>query len=122
MTGFELGLAYTTLLTAQAAWQEVQRLVDQHDQPGVDILLITAGAPDQRGQIFPAEEAIASFLLEAPLALTRPPSHIKQVLLHSWATGRATELHPAVKPLFGPLYQSFQPEHNSLITQTADKH
>ncbi len=48
--GFELGLAYTSLRTAQAAWQEIQRLVDQHDQVGVDILLITAGAPDQHGQ------------------------------------------------------------------------
>src|SRR6185437_10015455 len=102
MAGFELGLAYTTVLTAQAAWQEVQRLVDQHDQPGVDKLLITADAPDRRGQIFPAEEAIASFLLETPLGLTRPPSHIKQVLLHSWATGHAAELHPVVKDAVRP--------------------
>ena len=67
LTGFELGLAYTSLRTAQAAWQEIQRLVDQHDQAGVDILLITSGAPDQHGQIYPAEEAIASFLLETPV-------------------------------------------------------
>lgn len=119
MTGFELGRAYTTLLTARAAWQEVQRLVDQHDQPGVDKLLITAGAPDHRGRIFPAEEATASFLLETPLGLTQHPSHIKQVLLHSWATGHATELHPVVNTLFGPIYQSFQPEHSPLARRPA---
>jgi len=119
--GFELGLAYTSLLTQQAAWQEIQRLVDAHDKPGVDILLITSGAPDQHGQIFPAEEAIASFLLETPVGLTRPPSHIQRVLLHSWATGRAAELHPTVKTMFGPLYQTFLPEHYPLIAPTASE-
>ena len=116
--GFELGLAYTSLRTAQAAWQEIQRLVDQHDQAGVDILLITSGAPDQHGQIFPAEEAIASFLLETPVGLTRPPTHIERVLLHSWTTGHAAELHPTVRTMFGPLYQSFLPEHYPLIVPT----
>jgi len=119
LAGFELGLAYTSLRTAQAAWQEIQRLVDQHDQAGVDILLITAGAPDQHGQIYPAEEALASFLLETPVGLTRPPSHIKRVFLHSWATGHAAELHPTMRTMFGPLYQSFQPEHHPLLVPTA---
>ncbi len=117
--GFELGLAYTSLLTARLAWQEVQRLVDKHDQVGVDILLITAGAPDQHGQIFPAEEAVASFLLEEQLGLARPPSHIKRVFLHSWTTGRAAELYPTVKTMFGPLYQTFLPEHYPLIATPA---
>jgi hypothetical protein len=117
--GFELRLAFTSLLTAQAAWQEIQRLVDQHDQAGVDILLITSGGPDQHGQIFPAEEAIASFLLETPIGLTRQPSHIKRVFLHSWTTGQAAELHPTVKTMFGPLYQSFLPEHYPLIVPAA---
>ena len=117
--GFELGLAYSSIRTAEAAWQEIQRLVDQHDKVGVDILLITSGAPDGYGQIFPAEEAVASFLLETPVGLTRPPDHIKRVFLHSWTTGQAAELHPTVKTMFGPLYQSFQPEHYPLIVRTA---
>jgi hypothetical protein len=96
IAGFELGLAYTSLFTARVAWQEVQRLVDKHDQVGVDILLITAGAPDQHGQIFPAEEAVANFLLEEPIGFARPPRHIKRIFLHSWTTGRAAELHPTV--------------------------
>jgi hypothetical protein len=120
--GFELGLAFTSLRSAQSAWDEIQRLVDQHDKVGVDILLITSGGPDQNGQIFPAEEAIAGFLLETPIGLTRPPRHIKRVFLHSWTTGFAAELHPSVQTMFGPLYQSFVPEHYPLvISATGDQ-
>jgi hypothetical protein len=113
--GFELGLAYTSLITAKAAWTEVQRLTDDHDQPGVDILLITAGAPDQRGEIYPAEEAIANFLLDNPLGLARSPKHIKQIWVHSWMTGRAAVLYPNIAPMFGPLYQGLAPTHHPLV-------
>jgi hypothetical protein len=121
--GFELGLAYTSILTAEAAWEEIGRLVRKHDQVGVDILLITTSAPDQHGLIFPAEEAVANFLLEQPSGLAVPPNYIKRVFLHSWATGRAAELYPDVKTMFGPIYQAFQPEHFPLmnkVTETDD--
>ena len=114
-TGFELGLAYTSLVTARAAWDEIQRLVNEHDQPGVDILLITAAAPDQRGDVYPAEEAIANFALDNALGLSRSPDHIKQVWMHSWMTGRATSVYPEIEPMFGPLYQSFVPLHHPLV-------
>jgi hypothetical protein len=116
--GFELGLAYTSMITANAAWGEIQRLVNDHDQAGVDVLLITAGSPDQHGDIFPAEEAVASFMLDNPVGLSRAPDHIKQVWLHSWATGRATALYPNVTPMFGPLYQGLAPLHHPLIAAT----
>jgi hypothetical protein len=109
---FDIGLAYTTPITAEAAWQEVQRLVDKHDQRGVDLLLITAGGPDDRGNAYPAEEAVARFLVEHALGLSRPPEHINQIVLHSWATGQATTLYPEVQPLFGPLYSSMVPLHH----------
>jgi hypothetical protein len=111
-TGFELGLAYTTFLTADAVWHELQRLVDSHDQPGVDLLLVTAGGPDANGSVFPVEEAVADFVVTHPRGLGSPPKHIKTVVLHSWATGRATALHPEVRVLFGPLYQSMVPLHH----------
>jgi hypothetical protein len=103
------------LTTAKAAWNEIQRLVDEHDRAGVDILLITAAAPDQRGDIYPAEEVIANFALDNALGLIRKPDHIKQIWLHSWMTGRATSLYPKVEPMFGPLYQSFVPLHHPLM-------
>jgi hypothetical protein len=114
-TGFELGLAYTSLITAKTAWDEIQRLVNEHDKAGVDILLITAASPDQRGDIYPAEEAIANFALDNALGLSRKPDNIKQVWFHSWMTGRATALYPRVEPMFGPLYQSFVPLHHPLM-------
>lgn len=115
--GFEIGLAYTSIITAKAAWQEIQRLVNDHDQAGVDILLITSGAPDQNGNVFPAEESLASFIIDNPLGLHSPPKNIKRVWLHSWTTGRATELYPNLTPLFGPLYQSLVPEHSPLVNR-----
>lgn len=112
LAGFDIGLAYSTVLTAADAWGEVQRLVDGHDKPGVDHLLITAGGPDAKGNIFPAEEAVAAFLLEHPIGLSKVPTHIDRVVLHSWATGQATLLSPDVQPLFGPLYQTITPMHH----------
>jgi hypothetical protein len=115
VAGFEVGVAYTTILTAPDAWNEVQRLTDSHDRPGVDLLLISAGAPDQRGHVFPAEEAVASFLVAHPLGLTKAPEHIRRVVLHSWMTGSATELFPLVRHAFGPLYQSMVPVHHPIV-------
>jgi hypothetical protein len=110
--GFEIGLAYTTFVTAQSAWGEVQRLVDSHDQAGVDVLLVTAGGPDADGNVFPSEEAAANFLVAHPIGLSRKPEHIKIVYLHLWGVGQATELYPHVAPLYGPLYESMVPLHH----------
>jgi hypothetical protein len=119
LAGFDIGLAYSSVLTAGDVWSEVQRLVDGHDRPGVDLLLITAGAPDASGVVFPAEEAVAAFLVDHPLGLSRRPAHIENVVLHSWVTGRATALFPQVSPLFGPLYQTITPLHHPFIDQPA---
>lgn len=114
--GFEIGMAYTSLITSSAAWQIVQKLVDDHDQPGVDVLIITAGAPDGRGNVYPAEEALAVFLVDNPGVLARLPTHVKKVWLHSWSTGRATALYPVFEHMFGPTYQGLAPVHNPVVT------
>jgi len=115
VAGFEIALAYTTTFTAKDVWSEMQRLIDVHDQPGVDLLLVTAGGPDAWGNVFPSEEAVAEFLATHPLGLNRAPSHIKTVILHRWATGQATVLYPEVRPLFGPLYKSMVPLHYPMV-------
>jgi hypothetical protein len=120
IAGFELGLVYTTFMTAKTAWTEVQRLVDSHDKPGVDVLLITAGGPDATGNVFPAEEVVADFVVDNPIGLTRSPHHIARVVLHSWATGKATLLHPSVEPLFGPLYGDMTPLHHPVVSPPDD--
>jgi hypothetical protein len=116
LTGFELALNYSSFLTTTAVTTEIQRLADKHDQPGVDVLLITAGAPDRNGDIFPSEAALAQFIAESKLGLGKQPKHIKWVWLHSWATGRATMLYPNRINLFGPMYTSLLPAHHPLAS------
>lgn len=112
VAAFDIGLAYTTILTGKMAWGEVQRLVRSHDEPGVNLLLITVGGPDRNGNMFPAEEALANFILERATGLSSAPKHIEKVILHSWGTGRATSLYPDIQCLFGPLYESMVPLHH----------
>jgi hypothetical protein len=112
-TGFELGLAYTTTQTASAAWAEVQRLASGHDREGVDWLLLSAGAPNRYGQLFASEELLADFITDNPQPLKKP-DHIQRVLLHSWGTGRAIQLHPDLAELWGPLYQGVALPHQPL--------
>ena len=50
-------------------------------------------------------------------SLARSPDHIKTVWLHSWSTGRASALYPAVSNLFGPIYQGLAPVHHPLVVQ-----
>lgn len=124
--GFELGVAYTSFLTVSAVRAEVQRLVSDHDKPGVDVLLITSGAPDRRGDIYPAEEAVASFMRDNQTSLALAPKHVKRIWLYSWMTGHANELYPNPSVLFGPLYQSLAPAHHPLISTqpvaTSERH
>ena len=59
--GFEIGLACGNRITITEEWAELERLVIDHDKPGVDLLLVTARGSDHNGQIFPAEEVVAEF-------------------------------------------------------------
>ncbi len=117
LAGFDIALAYTTLITADEAWREIQRLVDEHDKQGVDVLLVTAGGPDSHGNVFPAEELLVNFVLAHPIGLAHAPQHIKSIVLHSWGTGQATSLHPSVEHAFGPLYGSMMPMHHPFAGQ-----
>jgi hypothetical protein len=114
IAGFEIGLVYTTIITREKAQNELQRLVEKHDKAGVDLLLITAGGPDASGIVLPAEEAFARFVIDHEIGFDTKPKHIKQVILHSWATGTATLLYPEFTSIFGPLYQAMAPVHHSI--------
>lgn len=81
ISGFDIGLAYSSFLTATQAWAEIQRLVDEHERRGVDRLLISAGAPDSNGMMYPAGGVLAGFVVDHPIGLVRPPTHIQTVLL-----------------------------------------
>lgn len=123
LAGFEIALAYPTTITASEAWESIERLVTKHDKPGVDLLVITASGPDLNGVVYPVEEALADFAMRHTGDFNTAPSHIKEVVLHTWMTGTATRLHPTRERLFGPLYTSMVPIHHpwSVAAVDADK-
>ena len=44
--GFDVALAFTTTHTAESVQSIIAKLVDDHDQSGVDMLLISSSSPD----------------------------------------------------------------------------
>jgi hypothetical protein len=111
--GFEIGLTYTTQHRQSSAWAEVERLVAQHDKQGVDVLLLSAGAPNRNGTVFPSEELVARLLIDNPQTIPAP-THLLEVVLHLWTTGEAYALYPSVEPRFGPIYEGSVPPHRPL--------
>lgn len=102
--GFEIGFAFTTTHVAEQEWAALWRRVQVKDREGSDWLLISAGAPDQNGNLYPAEEALADLLFANPVQL-EPLAHLKRVTIHSWGSGQAVDIWPEMQPVFGPIYQ-----------------
>lgn len=94
-TGFEIGMAYSTTDTTTTIWQELLRVVRDHDQNRIDHLLITVGGPDQDGFMFPAESYLIDTALNMPEPLT-DLHHLSRVSLHFWPNGRIVELYPTL--------------------------
>jgi hypothetical protein len=103
--GFELVLAYQSKHRQDAAWHELRRLVDRHDKPEIDHLVVTVGGPKANGLAYPSE----TLLFEAALAHAIPallpePKHLSKVVLHSWVDGRILEIYPS-PVIYPPLYK-----------------
>jgi len=92
-TGFELACLYESLHTATTIIKEIDRLVHQHDKPGVDWLLITVSGPRRDGLSHPTEMAFANAFIHSGLPVARP-RHIRRVLLHFFPTGGCFEAFP----------------------------
>jgi hypothetical protein len=119
LRGFEVGLAFSSTHTAESVWEEIARLINDHDQPGVDELLISVGAPNQHGQVFPSDEAVARFAIAHP-GQVRVPTHVRRVVMHFWDAGEAWELFPDFGRVFGPLYQGTTVAHQLLVPATTE--
>ena len=80
---FMVQLHFPHQVTRSEVESELQRLVTSHDKSEIEHLLVSAGAPNPDGTLFPAEEAFARLLVEAH---TKPVSanHIRKVSLHLW--------------------------------------
>lgn len=108
--GFEVGLAFTSDHTATNGHDEIARLALGHDKPGVEWLLISAGAPDRDGYMHLSEEYFAGFLVDH----YRPPptlQHIKRIWLHIWTQGRIYEWGKSLHRRSGPLYPGLVVSH-----------
>jgi hypothetical protein len=87
--GFECRLHMSMFIDSPFVMREIQRLVKKHDKPGIDWLILTVGAPDPDGCVYPGEEVMYK-LVEGD---TGPvvADHIRRVLLHRWSTGEQRE-------------------------------
>lgn len=119
VAGFELGLAYTSRHSALDEAARLAKRISEKDRAGSEWLLISAGAPDKLGATYPAEEALAQFLITHG-DLHVEPENLKRVTMHFWSTGRAVDLWPETKELFGPLYQGGVPAVRQISTVGQD--
>jgi hypothetical protein len=84
--GFELTYPFMTAIYEDEAFAHLQHLIEKHDKPGVDHLLVSISAPVVDGWAF-ASDGIAASLAQA-LAHEQPlrADHIQRVWLHFWPT------------------------------------
>jgi hypothetical protein len=99
VTGFEMALAFQTEHPVETAWSELSRLVDRHDKPEIDHLIVTVGGPNRRGLSYPSEAMLLDVALESGLP-ELAPRHLSKVVIHSWTDGRIFEVFPqtAISP------------------------
>lgn len=112
--GFELTVSYPTIITVDDVERELLRLVKSHDQPGVDILLISCGAPGSDGFSYLSEENIAELYIEKGSPISNA-EHISSILVHFWSTGEAYEVFKEKKQVIGGLYEGVVPRHRVLL-------
>jgi len=118
IAGFELSLAYTTQHSLKAEWDSLKAKIAKKDRAGNDWLLISAGALDQRGDLYQSEDDLADFLLGQPQPLNGL-NHLKRVTIHMWNTGTAVDLWPEFRHLFGPIYSGTLPLHQPIAEPSA---
>lgn len=100
--GFELGLAYTSRHQKEMVLDELLRVIKKHDKPQIDHLVISSGAPNERGLIYPSEDLLIEFSVEHGVP-NLAPQHLKKIFLHLWSIGRIVQIWPTPQ-FFSPLY------------------
>jgi len=113
-TGFELGFVFGSKHTAAVGWAELQRLVEKHDRPTVQELVVTVGGPDRMGYVYPAEEAVLDLMLTQFPAVTQP-GNLRRVYLHGWGTGRILQVVPDFREIASGAFLATVPAHQALV-------
>lgn len=113
-TGFELAVAYQTEHAAADEWQSLHELIRQKDILGNEELVVSFGAPDHHGFIYPAEELIFQSMLLRPAQRRLEATQLRTVLLHSWATGQIVELYPEYRVRSMRTFTGFMPPYHTM--------
>jgi hypothetical protein len=71
--------------------EEIRRLVQSHDNPRTEHLVLSAGPPNRDGMCFRAESFADLVLRERPLKAV-PTSHIRRISVHIWITGEIFDI------------------------------
>jgi hypothetical protein len=87
--GFNLVLHYPVRVADVR--EEVQRLVEGHDNEKTEHLLLIAGGPNRKGVCFPGEAFSALAIRDAPPS-SLSARNIRRVTLHIWTSGEIVEL------------------------------
>ena len=100
--GFSKGLPFEISLhrPSEVRLADVQsvfeRLVQSHDKPEIEHLILTAGGPDQHGFRYPAEEAVARVLIREG-GVVGTAQFLKRISVHLWSMREVSEI-PIVRP------------------------
>ena len=94
--GFELGLAFSSRHDRPGVWEDLRRLVSKHDKEQIDHLVVSSGAPNEAGLVYPSEDVLIQFALEHGFQEIAP-QHLSAIYLHVWSTGTIAELWPGRK-------------------------
>jgi hypothetical protein len=117
LVGFELGLSFQSEHRLGEEWDRLHEQIARKDRPDNDVLLISAGAPDQSGQAHPAEEVLAEWMLSKPQPTTA--THLKAIFLHIWGSGATYSLlGKEPTKLWPALYHGLVPAHHPLRPQS----
>ena len=112
--GFEMAFVFPTEHTSAEAWSELNRLIEKHDNGHIADLIITVGAPDNRGNVYTAEEVVLDLMLANPPTL-EPPKNLSRVFIHAWGTGRIIQLFPETKMINKGYFTASLPAHQQLV-------
>jgi hypothetical protein len=83
MLGFEIGLSYNAEVSRGDVRNELRRLLEQHDHPTSEVVLVTLNGSLASGLYFPSSHLVSRLLFEDPDPLSGwVPRHVTRVVIH----------------------------------------
>jgi hypothetical protein len=86
VVGFELSFPWASVIYEDDAFSRLQRLVTQHDQPGVIHLVVSISAPVVDGWAYPSDGQAAALAQGVARTKALSARHIELIWLHYWPT------------------------------------